>query len=60
MSPNDLSESGKLYMLKEKAKENNITPMQYLYSDDVKDVESQYGCKMVRSVYAKKYGEYLA
>lgn len=60
MSPNDLSESGKLYMLKEKAKENNITPMQYLYSEDIKDVEKQYGFSMVRSVYAKKYGEYLA
>ncbi len=59
MSPNDLSESGKLYMLKERAKENNMTPMQYLYSDDIKDIEEQYGCKMVRSVYAKKYGEYL-
>jgi hypothetical protein len=60
MSPNALAESGKLYMLKEKAKENNIIPMQYLYSDDIKDVECQYGFSMVRSVYAKKYGEYLA
>ena len=60
MSPNSLSEAGKLYMVKEKAKENNMTSMQYLYSDDIKDVENQYGCKIVRSVYAKKYEGYLA
>ena len=60
MSPNALAESGKLYMIKEKAKEKSITPIQYLYSEEIKDVECQYGCKMVRSVYAKKYGEYLA
>ena len=60
MSPNALAESGKLYMIKEKAKEKDMTPMQYLYSEDIKDVEKQYGFSMVRSVYAKKYGEYLA
>lgn len=60
MSPNDIVESGKLYMIKERAKELNITPMQYVYSDYVKEVEKQFGCSIVRSVYAKKYGEYLA
>ena len=60
MSPNSLSEAGKLYTLKEKSKENNLTPIQYLYSEDIKDIENQYGCKIVKSVYAKKYGEYLA
>lgn len=60
MSPNDIVESGKLYMIKERAKELNITPMQYVYSDYIKEVEKQFGCSIVRSVYAKKYGEYLA
>ena len=59
MSPNALAESGKLYMIKENAKADNITPMQYIYGDDIKDVEMQYGCRLVRSVYGKKYGEYL-
>ena len=60
MSPNDIVESGKLYMIKERAKELNITPMQYVYSDYIKEVERQFGCSIVRSVYVKKYSEYLA
>lgn len=60
MSPNDIAESGKLYMIKERAKELNITPIQYIYSDYIKEVEEQFGCSIVRSVYVKKYNEYLA
>lgn len=60
MSPNDIVESGKLYMIKERAKELNITPIQYVYSDYIKEVERQFGCSIVRSVYVKKYSEYLA
>jgi hypothetical protein len=59
MSPNSLSEAGKLHMIKEKAKENNITPVGYVYSDMINEVENQFGCKIVRSVYSKKYNEYL-
>lgn len=60
MSPNSISEAGKLYMIRERAKELNITPTQYVYSDYVSEVETQFGCSVVRSVYVKKYGEYLA
>jgi hypothetical protein len=59
MSPNSLSEAGKLYMIKERAKEKNISPLQYVYSDMVSEVEKQFGCSVVRSVYSKKYNEYL-
>jgi hypothetical protein len=59
MNPNALSESGKLYMLKEKAKEKEITPMQYLYSEHINEVVQQFGCSITRSVYDKKYKEYL-
>lgn len=59
MSPNAIAESGKLHMIKERAKELNITPMQYLYSDHIKEVETQFGCSITRSVYSKKYIEYL-
>lgn len=59
MSPNSISESGKLYMIKERAKELNLTPLQYIYSDYIKEVEAQFGCSIVRSVYVKKYNEYL-
>lgn len=60
MSPNDISESGKLYMIKERARELNMTPIQYIYSNHIQEVENQFGCSVVRSVYVKKYGEYLA
>lgn len=59
MSPNAIAESGKLHMLKERAKEINVTPMQYLYSEHIKEVEAQFGCSITRSVYGKKYVEYL-
>lgn len=59
MSPNSISEAGKLYLIKERAKELNITPIQYVYSEHIKEVEMQFGCSITRSVYAKKYGEYL-
>ena len=59
MSPNSVSEAGKLYMIKERAKELNITPMQYLYSEHICEVEKQFGCNITRSVYGKKYNEYL-
>ena len=59
MSPNAIAESGKLHMIKERAKELNITPMQYIYSENIKEIEVQYGCSITRSVYGKKYMEYL-
>lgn len=58
-SANSLSESGKLHMIKERAKELNITPMEYLYSDKIQEVEKQFGCNIVKSVYSIKYKEYL-
>ena len=60
MNPNSISEAGKLYMIRERAKELNITPLQYIYSDYIQEVEKQFGCNIVRSVYIKKYNEYLA
>ena len=59
MSPNSVSEAGKVYMIRERAKELNMTPVQYVYSDYIQEVEKQFGCSVVRSVYVKKYNEYL-
>ena len=59
MNPNAITESGKLHMIKERAKALNMTPMEYIYSDNIREVELQFGFTMVRSVYAKKYEEYL-
>lgn len=59
MSPNAVAESGKLHMIKERARELNISPKEYIYSDHVKEVETQYNFKMVPSIFVKKYNEYL-
>ena len=59
MSPNSIAESGKLHMIKEKSKELNISPSDYLYSNSIEEVEKQYDCNIVRSIYAKKYNEHL-
>jgi hypothetical protein len=59
MSPNSVVESGKLHMIKERASELGITSMQYLYSEYIKEVEMQFGCSITRSIYYKKYDEYL-
>jgi hypothetical protein len=59
MSPNSIVESGKLHMIKKRAKELGITPKEYLYSEYIKEVETQFGCTITRSIYGKKYDEYL-
>lgn len=59
MSPNSISESGKLYMIKERMKELNMTAEEYIYGEYLKEIEHQFGCNISRSVYIKKYSEYL-
>lgn len=59
MSPNAIAESGKLFMLKERSSQLCITPMQYLYSDYITEIENQFGNKITRSIYKRKYQEYL-
>lgn len=58
-SANSLAESGKIHMIKEKAKQLGITPMQYLYSDNISQVSNQFGYNIVRSIFGVKYKEYL-
>ena len=59
MSANAIAESGKLSMIKEKAAELNMTPVDYIFSDNISEVEKQFDFNMVRSVYVEKYKEYL-
>lgn len=59
MSPNAIAESGKLHMIKKKAEELGITGTQYVYSNHIYDLEVQFGCNIVRSIYVKKYSEHL-
>lgn len=59
MSPNSIAESGKLHMIKKGSEELGITDTQYVYSNKIYDVEKQFACSIVRSVYVKKYSEHL-
>lgn len=60
MSPNAIAESGKLHMIKERAEELGVSPIDYVYSNHIEEVEAQYGTSIVRSVYIKKYSEHLS
>lgn len=60
MSPNAIAESGKLHMIKERAEELGVSPMDYVYSNHIEEVEAQYGTSIVKSVYIKKYSEHLS
>lgn len=59
MSPNSIVESGKLHMINKRAKDLRMTKIEYLYSNKIKEVEMQFGCIITRSIYDKKYEEYL-
>lgn len=59
MTTNDISESGKVYMIKKEAELLNITPKEYLYSQNIRKVEEQFGCEIRARDYIKKYKEYL-
>lgn len=59
MNLSAISESGKLHMINKRAKELGMSAVEYIYSDFIKEVETQYNCKITRSIYMKKYKEYL-
>lgn len=59
VSANNIFESGKIYMIKKRSKELNMNPKEYLYSNKIEEVEKKYNCKVVRSAFLLKYGEYL-
>jgi hypothetical protein len=59
MSANSIVEAGKLDMIKRRSTELNMSMRDYIYSDYISEVEHQYGCKIVRSIYVKKYSDYL-
>lgn len=59
MSANSIAESGKINMIKNMAKEYNITPKEYIYSEKIKEVEHQYNCNIVKSTFWLKYQEHL-
>lgn len=59
LNPNAIAESGKLHMIKERAGKLGMTQMEYLYSDKIKEVEYQYSTTITRSIFSRKYADYL-
>lgn len=60
MSANSICESGKLHMIKQRASELDMTPKEYIYSEHIKEVEYQYNCNIVKSIFWLKYEDYLS
>ena len=59
MTANSVFESGKIQMIKERAKELNISCKDYIYSNYIEEVEKRYNSKIVRSIFYLKYEDYL-
>ncbi len=59
IKPNDIRESGKIYMIKERAKFYNMTPKEYVMSDKLDEVGARFNCRMVRSLFIKAYESHL-
>lgn len=55
VSANSVHESGKIHMIKQRAAALNMSAKDYIYSDYIKEVEHQFGCKIVRSNFWLKY-----
>lgn len=54
-----ISDSGKIHMIKERSNELGITPIDYLYSSHINEIEKQFNCRIVRSSFSLKYGNHL-
>ena len=59
MTANSVAESGKLQMIKDRAKELGMACKDYIYSSFISEAEEKYNCKIVRSIYWLKYTNYL-
>lgn len=61
MTANSITESGKLHMIKEHAKQLGLSNRDYIYSDFIDEVEEQYDCNIskLRKSFYLKYEEYL-
>ena len=55
---NTIIESGKIHMVNTKAKERGITGEEYI-NHYLFEVEHQYGCNIIPSIFKRKYQDYL-
>lgn len=59
MSSSALSTSGQIHMIKEQSKKYNMNPWQYILSDNISEVENQFGVIFKKSLFLQKFGNYL-
>lgn len=59
ISTTDIVNSGKVHFIKCRAKELNITPEEYIWSDYSKEINVRFNCVFTRSVFWKKYQMFL-
>jgi hypothetical protein len=60
MSANSISESGKLHMIKERARELGMTNKDYIFSNYMSEVENKFDSNIVKSLFWKKYEDFLS
>lgn len=59
ISANQIFESGKLHMIKERSKELGINCIDYIRSEKISEVEEKYNCTIIKKSYIIKYKDYL-
>jgi hypothetical protein len=59
VSINQIYESGKLNMIKVRAKELGINCIDYINSEKIKEVEEKYNCTIIKKACIMKYENYL-
>jgi len=59
ISLNDIYESGKLNMIRKRAKELEMTEQEYILSPHIKEVENQFNCRIIKKRILEDYKDYL-
>lgn len=60
VSANNIFESGKIHMIKQRAKELGMSVKDYVYSEHIKEVENKFNCNIVKSTFWLKYEDHLS
>ena len=59
ITANNIIESGKLDMIKTRSKELGINCRDYIYSDNIDEVQKKYNCTIKKKLYIMNYENYL-
>lgn len=59
MTANDIANSGKINMIKERSAALKMAFEEYIYSDYVQEIEEQFNCDIKKKAFILKYEDYL-